>query len=263
MIHPQGPRLDSWRITNNGAVLIYSISRILQQMHMGESDMSGGYFVARVPVRVEILFDSQLIELSYPQFADVKGGPFPQRSFALIGQIFHLLRRDVLPPEWRMVRLDGRNFFRHLESSGGAEDLGWEIERPDGSKFDTTQKGNHRGLKEIFVDFQGELAKKCRESNLANPLEGLDLYAIFRTIKSESHTATMMLKAPLGSRGGSIIVEGFFGGAEDGGDPVFRARADGFSKIAHMGFRQRLVEAKGLQFPNLLSSLLATSHARQ
>ena len=114
------------------------------------------------------------------------------------------------------------NLMIYLETVKGGEDLGWDIERMTGKrgKFNTTQRMSIP-LKEILTEFAQELARKCDQGDWINPLADVNLYAIFRTLKSESHTISMDMGVHLGERNGRIDLTAYYGHDADGHTPLY------------------------------------------
>lgn len=245
---PRVPRLDGiWFNTHHNRVtMIFGVSRVLSTPN-GEF---GGFFVARVPAKVELMLDLGLVEVSFPEFAETSTGhlpegtytSFPHRAFNLTSSVLSKVR-SLLPGDFGMKRVNGNNVFLYLEQHKEADDLGWDIDRPDGSELNTSQR-RHLPLKKVLTAFQEELAAQCTVRKKEDPLADVNLYELFRTIKAESHTASMMLSAKIGSRDGEVKLTGFFGTLEEPRDPVFRFLRSGYSFGALENFRQAVAASQ-------------------
>ncbi len=221
------PRLESARFDGSRVTLVFGQLRVMRKTHAKTNDVPD-LFVARVPVLVSFLFDLGIVEISMPPFAEppmpyhTLGFPqlFPGRVFKAIEMCRNALRTEsyIQSP---LVRLLRENLMVYLETEKKGEDLGWDVERLTGKKgkFNTTQR---IPLKDILSDFTTDLATKCRLGGYVNPLEDKDLYQIFRTLKSESHTMSMNMGVRLGTRSGRVELTAFFGKDADGQIPLYQ-----------------------------------------
>lgn len=232
----------------NRVGLVFGVTRVLATPNAQD----GGYCVARIPVKVDLLFSQNIVEVSFPEFSEpvhdhlaaAEHSQFPSRAFHLVDQVFRTLEHDRwLPDGYGTQKISGSRVLLHLERNYEGDDHGWDIERPDGAELDTKQS-KRLPLKSILTEFQGELARKCVERGKKNPLAKSDLYALFRTIKSESHTASMVLSVPLGRRQGKIELTAFLGRQSEHRDPIFRVLSAGYTYDALEGFRKAVAECQ-------------------
>jgi hypothetical protein len=96
-----------------------------------------------------------------------------------------------------------------LETKLGAVDMGWKIEPEEEAAFDFTQ--NVVPLKDILDAFSEGLRAECERRECTYPLAKTNLYNLFRALKEQSYTYSLVLNAPLGRRKGDVKVATLYG----------------------------------------------------
>ena len=82
--------------------------------------------------------------------------------------------------------------------------MGWQINPQENSDMNLTQ--SVVPLKKVITFFIDSLEKHCESVGKNHKLEGVDLYKVFRTLQSRSHTSRMVQNVALGKRGGKVLI---------------------------------------------------------
>lgn len=259
------PRLESASIDGPRITFVCSVLRIVRRPE-ADTEADDDLMVVRIPILVSLLFDLGVIEISMPKFAEP---PLPYHSSklpqALPGRMFAAAETTVNmlvseqfipgPPG----QLPPNNLMILLETERKGEDLGWDAERLKGmkGKFNTIQRGRV-ALKAILTEFSEELRSKCSSLGVPNPIGDTDLYAIFRALKSSSHTISMDMGVNLGKRNGRIEISAYYGQDGEGHDPIYWVM-NGFNVDSREALRQAVREAslkKDLEDPYAIGKVL-------
>jgi hypothetical protein len=248
------PRLESvyFPSREDRVSMVYAQSRVMWLPDHGSYDHTG-MFVARIPIVLNLLFNHRIVEVAMPAFAEPTLGyhdsdnpqSFPGRAFRSLGNVWDLFQKGArVPSPGKMTRIKGDSLLLYLEQQCGAKDFGWDIERvADGGKLNTKQPARIP-LKGILDTFMSELAAKCKAGGFKNPLQGRNVYNIFRTIKSESHTLSMVLGVPRKGGGDPLQISGFFGAADAGSDGIYDMIGSDFSEIDREGIRDAVAKLR-------------------
>ena len=204
---------------NNSASMLYSCSRILVQPERPLGDYSN-WFLARIPVLVRILFSHRLIEFSLPRFSEPTNigawsNNIPLRyQMAINSAQIEFLR--LIGYQIRSIDYNKLTLF--LEERLNAQDLGWKIAPLETAQFDLEQ--NTIPLKSILMHFSESLKREIERRGLEHSLSNVDLYKIFRALKEESYTYSLVLRAPIRIRGGSVKISVLYGNQDSSYLPV-------------------------------------------
>ncbi|GEM_PF-2565839 len=224
IVAPQGSslRVESIRINqgSRSVSMLLSCNRVLLRPD-GQPGNYGDYFLARLPVKANFLFTTRLLEISMPIFAEVQGAALVEASrtperFQYIIKSFEKyistkFSGDFLP-------LDFKKLMLYLEIKLGAEDMGWKIAPQTEAAFDLTQ--GVLPLKKIFDAFSQSLKEEYDRRKKEYPLSQTNLYNIFRALKENSHTYSLVLQAPLGKKSGKVRVSTYYGNQNSSYAPV-------------------------------------------
>jgi hypothetical protein len=214
--------LESILIRNdeNMISLLFSCSRILL-LPDGRHGSFGDFFLARVPILVRLMFSHGLVEMSMPTFSDVAGlGPgwsntTPERYQTIVTTLLAQLR-SMISVELIAVKFKKVTLF--LETQLEATDMGWRIEPQPEATFDFTQGA--LPLRRILEALSNSLNDECRRRGLPLPLDGKNLYNVFRALKEQSYTYSLLLQGPLGRSGGSVRSSTLYGKPNTGYLPI-------------------------------------------
>jgi len=200
--------------------LVFSCSRCLR-VPRGSQDTYEDLFLARIPVIVRVLLRHRLVEVSMPTFCEPSS--FTEGTSPLIPyryqNVFWSARAQlasILPFKLRPIYFS--DLALYLETREGARDMGWMIEPQDQAELDLKQ--GLIPLKDIFDDFSDKLRQEAARRGRSHPLAGIDLYILFRALKEESYTSLCVLDAPLGPRGGSVLMQTLYGRPDTERDPI-------------------------------------------
>lgn len=169
-------------------------------------------FLARIPVLIRIFFDLGLVEFSMPLYSEPIAGQFgyefqaPKRYQQAFQSAYSVLRGLTDSPLNQISYPELPTWF---EQKYDAEDMGWKILPRDDADFDLTQ--NCVPLKEIIDGFMYTLESECTALGRNHILEGIDLYHVFRSLQTKSHTHTMVQRIPFGQRGGGLVLTVYYG----------------------------------------------------
>lgn len=169
-------------------------------------------FLARIPVLIKIHFSKRVIEFSMPIFSEPIAEEFGyvQQSPIRYQQAFHSAYVEFLrliPHSFMSIRFNDLPLW--LESNYDAKDMGWKIAPQVEADFDLTQ--NLIPLKDILDNFVSTLNKECENRGATHQLQDINLYHVFRSLKDESYTYSMVQKVPFGKRGGGLILSILYG----------------------------------------------------
>jgi hypothetical protein len=64
------------------------------------------------------------------------------------------------------------------------------------------------------------LRNACRSREISHPITEIDLYKVFRALKEQSYTYSLVLRVPLGSRGGFVDLTTIYGNQNTGFVPI-------------------------------------------
>jgi hypothetical protein len=221
MINPAGGAsvLESIRLHEEDSVsLLFSCSRVLLSPE-GQIGNYNDYFLARVPVLVYFYFSRRLIEISMPTFSEVVSihsisTRFPDR--------YQIIAQGMQPNllEITLGQLNAINFKKlamFLEIQLGGIDMGWKIEPEHEAAFDFTQ--NVIPLRKILDAFSQSLRSEFEKRERKFPLK-TDLYNLFRALKEQSYTYSLVLQVPLGNRKGKVKAATLYGSPNRGYPPL-------------------------------------------
>jgi hypothetical protein len=224
MIKPKGRscELESVKIHHSERVISFLLSctRILTIPEGRQADFRD-FFLARIPVVMRLLFDHQLIEISLPVFAEpvriYPNMPFsvPARYQAVIESAQAWLANTLSAPP-RTINFG--QVALYLESELHAIDMGWRIAPQSEAEFDLRQGAIP--LRTILESFSESLKNICRIRKLSHPISEIDLYKVFRALKEQSYTYSLVLRVPLGSRGGDVYLTTLYGNQNSGYVPI-------------------------------------------
>ena len=204
---------------NNSASMLYSCTRILVQPDRPLGDYSN-WFLARIPVLVRILFSHRLIEFSLPRFSEATNIEDWSNNIPLRYQmaINSALNEFLQLIGYQIRSIDYNKLTLFLEEKLNAQDLGWRIAPLETAQFDLEQ--NTIPLKSILMHFSESLKREIERRGLEQSLSNIDLYKIFRALKEESYTYSLVLRAPLRIRGGSVKISVLYGNQDSAYLPV-------------------------------------------
>ena len=192
--------------------LVYSFTRVLTIPDATNQFSIENLFLARIPLIVRFYFDARLIEFSMPFYSEAMASQFnynnkiPNRFQLMVDSvIFHIQNSLGLT----LGSIDLNNYMLYLESQPGVEDMGWKIIPQLAASFDLKQ--GVIPLKKILDTFSVNLKQEIQNRGLAHPLSNINLYELFRAIKEQSYTETMVLKVPFGQRGGNFLIGVIYG----------------------------------------------------
>ncbi len=215
IIEPSGRacKLESTLIDTQANVLslLFSCTRILV-IPDGQYGSVVSYFLARIPTSVRLFFDHRLFEVSMPTFSEVSGASStatnrePERYQVIVqSAIADLVQYFPDQPS----TISFQKLTLYLEEVLNAEDMGWKIEPQHEAAFDL--KGLVP-LKKVLDNFSEGITTECLRRGIpSHPLANTDLYKIFRALKERSYTYSLILKAPIGPRGGNYLVSALYG----------------------------------------------------
>jgi hypothetical protein len=213
--NPPGPSvtLESVLINSdsNSASLLFSCTRVLL-VPEGRQGRFEDYFLARVPVLARFLFSSRLLEISMPEFWEVSIAGYtshtawPERYQIIIETVMASL---VMLTSQSPIMIDFKKLTLFLETVLGAKDMGWKIEPEAEAAFDLTQ--SVVPLRKILKTFSDSLEAECKRRGITSPLAGADLYNLFRALKEQSYTYSLVLEGGFGRRGGSVRTSAIYG----------------------------------------------------
>jgi len=159
--------------------------------------------------------------------------------------------------------LEGINFSNlslFLETRYNADDMGWKmLPTVVASSFDLTQ--GLIPLKEILTTISNSLRDAFRTRHRTHPLVDIDLYQLFRTLKEQGHTFSMVLKVPIGARNSNLILQTLYGDRNSGNYPILIFKRN--NKIITRKLRDAIRDAQVdiLENPYDLEALLAEGTA--
>lgn len=221
--HPAGrvPRVESikYEKTESAITILTSCTRVL----MSPNSNSTAYencFLCRIPALIKFIFERELIELTFPYFYEPLSGFMrvtgerPARFQELCGELINIVF-NLTGEKFSII--DFEKFILHLELNCNAEDMGWQFEPQESASFDLKQ--NVIPLKKIFDSFNKNLDLECKALGKNNPLENVDLYHYFRALKEQGYTCQMVQSAPLGPRGGKVLLS-LMNGERDSFPPI-------------------------------------------
>jgi hypothetical protein len=191
--------------------VLFSCTRALVNPSETMADFTN-LFLARVPILVRVFFNLDLVEFSVPLFAEPIASSFNyevqtpkryQQAFQTVAVQLQNLTDTPLKPI-RFSKLPA-----WFEQEYNAKDMGWKIAPRDEADFDLTQ--HLIPLKDIVDGFISTLDRECTAIGRSHILEGVDLYHVFRSLQTESHTHTMVQKVPFGQRGGGLVLSVYYG----------------------------------------------------
>lgn len=191
--------------------LLFSCTRALVNPSEAMLDFSS-LFLSRVPVLARVFFKLGIIEFSIPCYAEPIAAHFnyeiqaPKRYQQAFQTAYKALR-DLVPHSLASIRYKDLPLW--FEQKYHAKDMGWKIAPLDHADFDLTQ--NLIPLKDIIDGFITTLNRECSRSGRTHKLQDVDLYHVFRTLQSESHTHTMVQNVPFGQRGGGVTLSVYYG----------------------------------------------------
>jgi hypothetical protein len=213
-------KLESIRVNAQDDILslLFSCNRILLAPDGIQGDYRD-YFVCRVPVLVRFLFLNRLLEISMPFFSEVFGdgadAAIPQRYQVIVMGVLRLLS-DSIPV---FAAVDFTKVTLWLETKMAATDMGWRIDPVGtGAEFDFTQ--GVFPLQRILTKLSSGLEHECKQRGIDYPLAGIDLYSVFRALKEQSYTETLVLHTPLGGHGGGVKSQTLYGPPNTGRPPI-------------------------------------------
>ena len=211
IVNPVGRRcnLESVYIPENEDIisLVYSCTRVLTIPDGSSPFDFKNMFLSRVPLLVRFYFEHRLIEFSVPSYAETIAGEFdydnriPFRFQLMINSVINHLQDQLGLTLWS-VNYD--KFLLFIETIPGVEDMGWKILPNDAATFDLKQGAIP--LKTILDTFSMGLKKEIERRGITHALAEINLYELFRSIKEQSYTQTMVLKVPYGTRGGKFLI---------------------------------------------------------
>lgn len=210
---PHNCTLESVKINESDKIvsLLCSCSRALVNPLDAYSDYRN-LFLARVPVLVRVLFEFNLVEFSMPSFSEPIASNFgyevqsPKRYQQAFQSAYKVLRDLAGCP---LTKIKYSKLPGWFEQEYEAEDMGWVIIPRDEADFDLTQ--NVVPLKDIIGSFIQTLNQQCKAMGKTHQLQNIDLYHVFRSLQSESHTHTMLQRIPFGQRGGGVTLTVYYG----------------------------------------------------
>lgn len=221
---PPGPscELESILIRSDEKIisLLFSCSRVLL-LPDGRPGNFEDYFLARVPLLVRFMFAHGLLEISMPTFSDVLGlgagwsNTTPERYQAIVMALLARLK-TIIPGDFIAVQFKKVTLF--LETELKAIDMGWRIEPQPEATFDFTQGA--LPLKRILEALSGSLNTECQKRGLPLPLDGKNLYNVFRALKEQSYTYSLLLQGPLARSGGNVKTSTLYGRRNTGYLPI-------------------------------------------
>ena len=224
IIMPPGasPDLESILIDRNtqAVSLLFSCSRILL-LPEGRQSSFEDYFLARIPVLVRFLFSDGLVEISMPTFCDVYGlgtgwsNTTPEKYQSIVLTLLARLRSIVSVD---LVAIQFKKVTLLLETGFSAIDMGWRIEPQPEATFDLTQGA--LPLRRILEALSDSLDTECKRRGLPLPFDGRNLYNVFRALKEQSYTYSLLLQAPLGRSGGKVRALTLYGRPNTGNLPI-------------------------------------------
>jgi hypothetical protein len=265
MTHPAGRscELESVRVCDSGDTvsLLFSCTRVLV-IPEGQPHNFQDLFLARIPVVVRVLFRTQLIEISMPPFSEPAGlypstpSKVPER-YQVVIQSGQAQLIGVVPYSPRGVSY--RNITLYLETCLKAVDMGWRIEPSNETVFDLTQ--GLIPLREILDSFSQSLAKECADRKIDDPLSRINLYHVFRALKDQSHTYSLILRAPIGQRGGNVLLSTLYGPRNSGYVPLLLLGKTNAGIMKHLREAVNQSQITGVENPYDLSTLFAARGA--
>jgi len=221
---PKGPSIHVESIsidrTKNSVSILLSCNRVLLCPD-GQSGNYHDYFLARVPIKVTFLLTNRLLEISMPIFAEVPGSTLveapriPER-FQFILRSFEKLFSTIVSDEF--IPVNFKNLTLYLETKLGASDMGWKIAPQAEAAFDLTQ--GVLPLKKILDGFCKSLKAEYEHRNREYPFPETNLYNIFRALKENSYTYSLVLEAPFGKRNSVVRISTYYGNPNNGYTPV-------------------------------------------
>jgi hypothetical protein len=196
---------------DNVISLLFSCSRALVRPNVNFKSHED-LFLSRIPVLVRLFFELNLVEFSMPLYSEPIANSFgyeyqSPRRYQQAFDIAKIVLQEISGVPLVSIRYS--DLPKWLEQDYNAEDMGWKILPQDGADFDLTQ--NYIPLKEIINDFMSSLDAKCVLLGRQHKLHGIDLYHIFRSLQTDSHTHTIVQRIPLGARRGNVVLAVFFG----------------------------------------------------
>lgn len=210
---PHNCLLESVKLFNDEQIvsMLFSCTRVLVCPH--ETMTESNLFLARIPILIQVHFTQKNIEFSMPSFCEPVAEKFgfemqaPVRYQEAFSSAHNKLL-ELVPYALKSIRFDDLPLW--LESKYEASDMGWKIAPQIEADFDLTQ--NIIPLKEILDNFISTLNRECETRGVTHKLQGIDLYHVFRSLKDESYTYSMVQKVPLGKRGGGLLLSILYGG---------------------------------------------------
>ncbi len=204
-------KLESVKEEDDCLSFLFSCTRVLAIPESGGASYED-YFLARIPVLIRVLFNKSLLEISMPFFFEPL--KVDSRSIINIPDRFQLIVESALLKfmkifQYEFKPVNFRKFTMFLETEYSAEDYGWRIEPLTEAAFDLTQ--GVIPLKNILTKFSNSINRECERRKINHPIQQIDLYKLFRAIKEESYTYSMVLKAQLGKRKGDYIFSVLYG----------------------------------------------------
>ncbi len=189
---------------DNIVSLLFNCTRVLVKPEGNQANFED-YFLARIPVIVRVLFEHSLIEISMPTFSE----PWALFSNSNIPTRYQFIVDSALTEYLNIVpfsfnSLNFKNFTLFLEKEFNAIDMGWKIEPQHEAAFDLTQ--GVISLRDILNNFSTSFKEECKSRGKDHPLSKIDLYQIFRALKEQSYTYSLVLQTPIGDRGGHFKV---------------------------------------------------------
>lgn len=200
--------------------LLFSCSRVLL-LPDGRHGSFEDYFLARVPILVRLIFPLGLLEISMPTFSDVVGvnpewsNTVPERYQTIVVTLLARIK-TIISGEFTAV--DFKKVTLFLETRFQTTDMGWKIEPQAEATFDFTQGAVP--LKKILEVLSNSLKDECRRRRLPFPLERTNLYNVFRALKEQSYTYSLLLQGPLGRLGGTVKASTLYGRPNTGYLPI-------------------------------------------
>lgn len=212
-------KLESIRIHGEDtASLLFSCTRVLLAPE-GQMGNYNTFFLARVPVLAYFFFSRRLLEISMPTFSEAasvhsNSTRIPER-YQIIAQGIQPIISKIAPGELGGIGFKKLTLF--LENQLGAVDMGWKIEPEQEAAFDFTQ--NVVPLRKILDAFSQSLRAECQQRGCHFPLR-TDLYNLFRALKEQSYTYSLVLQVPLGDRKGIVKASTLYGPPNTGYPPI-------------------------------------------
>lgn len=222
--NPQGSSicLESIQVDRIGSSVsfLFSCNRVLLCPD-GQQNNFEDYFLARIPVRATFLFALGLLEISMPFFSEVHGAALVEATnvparFQFIIRSFEKYFSGVIDDN--LIPIKFNLFTLFMETKLGAADMGWKIAPQEEAAFDLTQ--GVVPLRQILDVFSQSLQAEYKSRKKAYPFEEMSLYNIFRALKENSYTYSLVLEAALGKKKGAVRIATLYGRPDNTYTPV-------------------------------------------